>query len=219
MAEKTLSLCLTLLNVIALCSRALIWMKQKLFIFCLSFNLWINEIFMQMALGKLAQPSCCWNCAVHTSLVYELTYPHALAIRAHVCRLPHLKPCTAFGIFTPKARGTWAAGTCWACATWRICLKFENYGQMESSPLMAFLRSQTELRITKGTTKFVETGCPHSLSSQHNLTEVPQWKVLHLSVLACTKIPATNPFSSSCQFIFVNHLVAAALLLSGSTLP
>lgn len=39
---------------------------------------------MQMALGKLAQASCCWNCAVHTSLVYELTYPRALAIRAHM---------------------------------------------------------------------------------------------------------------------------------------
>lgn len=171
-----------------------------------------------MALGKLSQSSCCWNCAVHTNLLSELAlsprFGHEIS---RACWLPHLKPYH-LELFIPKASGSWATDTCWACATWKINLKFEIYNQTESSLVMVFLCSQTELWITKRSTKFVETGCPHCLSSQHNLTDVPQWKVLHLSVLTSTKIPVANHFSSSCQFIFVNHLVAAALLLSGKAL-
>lgn len=160
-----------------------------------------------MALGKMAQSSCCWNCALQASLVHELILSPCFDHNSScACWLLHPKPYTAFENFHSQSQWELSSWHCWACATWRISLKFENYDQMGSSPLVTFLCSQTELRITKSSTKLVDTGCPHWLFSQHNLTKASQWKILHLPVLTCTKIPATNHFSSSCQFISVNHL-------------
>lgn len=97
----------------------------------------------------MAQASCCWNCAAHTSLVYELTSSPCFAHKSsRSCWCLISNHTQHFEFSYPKPVGAEQLALAELVQLEELVLKFENYDQMESSPLMEFLCSQNELRIT-----------------------------------------------------------------------
>lgn len=155
-----------------------------------------------MALGKLAQSSCCRNCAVCTSRVYELTM---LSLyfglkSSHACWLSHLKPYMTF-------RPLICTQSQWKLSNWHLLstCNLENWFEIWKlrpngvpTPHGVFPFPDWVVNDWEGW-QVCRDRHIRCLSSQHNLTKVLWSKVLHLSLLTSTKIPIANPFSSSCH--------------------